>query len=238
MSRRCCNIPCAMRTGQQTNSMSWKWRLFEALGVTGCTAIAGWYYVSDAAPCKVPEHSALHYVSQTQRVWYEDCYSIRVPLADLPKRSPVRQTDDFIRAFFRTWPMAAERRLTAGLGYKSMPDDAILESDFDTNDQGGEFRVLIRNTGDVLFDAFDSFAFSWLGLLWHPDSQELELLFGSALTGAGYRGIPLQNYLMYQLAMPFHRFYSQLLLSQAAKVLLLDARRQRFVLLQGFWLFQ
>lgn len=116
--------------------------------------------------------------------------------------------------------MAAERRLISATGGRTTSDAALEALEFQQEDRIAEFRVIVRGSADVLLDSYDSFAYSWLGVDVNAQTRCLDFRFGSALTGAGYRGIPLQDYLLYQLAMPFHAYYSRLLLAEAVQGLL------------------
>lgn len=121
--------------------------------------------------------------------------------------------------------MQSERQMISRVTGKATTDEVIDNLDYVENDVISEFRVILRGSADVLFDSYDSFAFTWLGVGLNVQDRCFEFKFGSALTGAGYRGVPLQEYIMYQLAMPFHRFYSKLLLKQAVSLLVTENRK-------------
>lgn len=121
--------------------------------------------------------------------------------------------------------MQRERQLIARMTGKETNDEVIDNLDYVENDVVSEFRVICRGSADVLFDSYNSFAFTWLGVGLNVQDRCLEFKLGSALTGAGYRGVPLQEYIMYQMAMPFHRFYSRLLLKQAVALMLTEHRK-------------
>lgn len=67
-------------------------------GIAGLGGIC--WSIRDVQACDVPEDSLLNYVSQTQMVWYCDCYSI--PVSNCEKRvSDAGAVDAACKAFFR-----------------------------------------------------------------------------------------------------------------------------------------
>lgn len=120
--------------------------------------------------------------------------------------------------------MKAELWLMACAGYDAAKDDEILRTQFAEDDSVSMFRVALRGPGEILFDSYDTFAFTWMSVSRDSEGCISDIKFGSALTGAGYRGVPLQTYLMYQVLMPFHRVYSRILLAQAARQVSFDLR--------------
>jgi hypothetical protein len=120
--------------------------------------------------------------------------------------------------------MKLERWLVGSMGFRHLTDQNILDSEFTEEDRIGEFRIILRSRGEIIFDAFDSFAFTWLAIRSDSRKQQVTAVLGSALSGAGYRGIPLQSYILHQLIMPFHAIYSRLLLKHAVAQMLQDAK--------------
>lgn len=69
--------------------------------VAGASVAAVFATTQDVEGCKVPERSLLDYASQTQEVWYQDCFRTRVSIEALGSVGRVRTTDAFMQAFFR-----------------------------------------------------------------------------------------------------------------------------------------
>eukprot|EP00892_Ulva_mutabilis_P011547 jgi/Ulvmu1/8765/UM048_0020.1 len=190
-----------------------------AAGVASTGGIC--WAVKDVTACDVPDDSLLNYVSQTQKVWYTDCYT--TPICRQSRIvSHAGAVDALCKAFFRSWPMKAELWLLSLSGSDSPTDDEIVRTQFAEEDSVSVFRVALRGPGEILFDSYQTFAFTWMSVYKDSDGYISEVKFGSALTGAGYRGVPLQTYMIYQALMPFHYLYSRVLLSQAAKQLTVD----------------
>lgn len=122
----------------------------------------------------------------------------------------------------RSWPMQAELWLIACAGHAQPTDTQILQTQFAEEDSVSLFRVALRGPGEILFDSYNTFAFTWMSVSRDSEGSISEIKFGSALTGAGYRGVPLQTYMMYQLLMPFHYVYSRVLIAQTARQLAID----------------
>jgi hypothetical protein len=75
-----------------------------ATAVVGAGAAAvGWAYAAtrDVQECSVPVDSLLHYVGQTQRFWYTDCYRTTIPVEAVGNVSRTGTTDAYLRAFMR-----------------------------------------------------------------------------------------------------------------------------------------
>lgn len=118
--------------------------------------------------------------------------------------------------------MKAELWLMSCAGIASPTEEEILHTQFAEEDSISMFRVALRGHGEILFDSYQTFAFTWMGVSRDSEGCVSGIKFGSALTGAGYRGVPLQTYLMYQMLMPFHYIYSRILLAQAARQMIDD----------------
>jgi hypothetical protein len=119
----------------------------------------------------------------------------------------------------RTSAIAVERRL---LGSPDETDEKIQSMEFAQNDQVLIFTVLLRAPDEVILQSrqeFDTIAYFRARQV----GDELELLFGSALPGAGFQGVPLHMYILTSAFIPFHRLYARLLLSHAAKKMVQDA---------------
>ena len=122
--------------------------------------------------------------------------------------------------------MRMQRSVFTAITGQTLSDEAIQQLDYEDQDQICGYRVIARGHSDVLFDAYDSYAFTWLGLSINVESSCLEFNYGTALKGAGYRGIPLQDFLLSQLAMPFHAIYARLLLKASIGLMLEDLKKR------------
>ena len=146
------------------------------------------------------------------------------PNSELPGRSP---------------PLQLEQALSGALGTRRTPAANVDALELLPGESISEFRVAARGTGEVLFDAYSTFAYTWLATRPAPRAggahdldadaaarggaeERVELLLGSGLTGAGYKGVPLQRYLLTQVALPFHWLYSRVILRAAAGQLQAD----------------
>lgn len=118
--------------------------------------------------------------------------------------------------------MRTELWLLGCAGYTPLTDKEILHTQFAEEDSVSLFRVALRGQTEVLFDSYNTFAFTWISISRDSEGHVSEMKFGSALTGAGYRGVPLQTYMMYSLLMPFHYLYSRVLIAQTARQLASD----------------
>lgn len=68
------------------------------VSVAGIAGIC--WSVRDVKACDIPEDSLLNYVSQTQKVWYSDCYS--APVRKQERRvGNAGAVDALCKAFFR-----------------------------------------------------------------------------------------------------------------------------------------
>lgn len=67
-------------------------------GIAGFAGIC--WSIRDVQACDVPEDSLLNYVSQTQMVWYCDCYSTTVRNSE-KRVSDAGAVDAACKAFFR-----------------------------------------------------------------------------------------------------------------------------------------
>ena len=70
-------------------------------GVAGVSGV--FWSIKDVTACEVPEDSLLNYVSQTQKVWYTDCYTIDV-ISNSRGLGDSRAVDALCKAFFRYLP--------------------------------------------------------------------------------------------------------------------------------------
>lgn len=84
-------------------------RTILAAGVAGTGGIC--WAVKDVSACEVPEDSLLNYVSQTQKVWYTDCYATHVS-GRSRRVSDASAVDALCKAFFR-YPRAVQTRSSA-----------------------------------------------------------------------------------------------------------------------------
>ena len=75
-------------------------------GVAAASVAYAYWYGRAVLRSDVPEWSALRQLADQQQSWYADCYSLSVPRpADRPRSySGVRETDNFVKAFFRCAP--------------------------------------------------------------------------------------------------------------------------------------
>lgn len=125
--------------------------------------------------------------------------------------------------------MQAERAALRVLGLPATDDADVAHLELLKDDCIGPFRILVRGRSEVLLESFGGSAYTWLDARDADGAGDaegaVELRFGSALPGAGYRGVPLQHWLAIQALMPFHRWYSRLLLRSAADAMQRDAHR-------------
>lgn len=121
--------------------------------------------------------------------------------------------------------MELERKLlgSASSNVQPLSDEKIKSMEFVDGDSVAVFTVVMRVPDEVLMETsgFESLSFFSTRVL--PEEQEVELLFGTALQGGGFHGMPLHSYLLCQVFMPFHILYSRVLLSQAKATMIKDA---------------
>ena len=156
-----------------------------------------------------------------------------------PRSAAAANKNEFA-ATCRSPPLQLEQALSGALGTRRTPAADIDALELLPGESISEFRVAARGTGEVLFDAYSTFAYTWLAtrpaqrtIDAHGSDadaaarggaeERVELLLGSGLTGAGYKGVPLQRYLLTQVALPFHWLYSRVILRAAAGQLQADS---------------
>lgn len=122
--------------------------------------------------------------------------------------------------------MQLERKIlgSASSKAKTLSDEKIKAMEFVESDSVAVFTVVMRVPNEVLMEASPDFeSISYFSTRVVPEDKEVELLFGTALKGGGFHGLPLQSYLLVKLFMPFHLLYSWVLLSQAKATMIKDA---------------
>lgn len=126
--------------------------------------------------------------------------------------------------------MQLERKLL-GYVHPKLPapsDEKIQAMEFVDHDSVAVFTVIMRIPDEVLMEAVPPFGtLSYFSSRVVAEDNEVELLFGSALQGGGFHGIPFHEYAVIQLFMPFHLLYSRVLLSQAKATMIKDANPPR-----------
>lgn len=122
--------------------------------------------------------------------------------------------------------MQLERKMLGSASSKVQPlsDEKIKMMEFVDGDSVAVFTVVMRIPDEVLMEASPPFeTLSYFSTRVLPEEQEVELLFGSALQGGGFHGLPFHTYLMCRIFTPFHILYSRVLLSQAKAMMIRDA---------------
>jgi hypothetical protein len=79
---------------------------YSAIGAVSLSVTGAWLYGINVSTCKVPEASALYQMKERQASWFADCYVLRIPRKPNTQRSfsGIRETDAFVKAFFRHVP--------------------------------------------------------------------------------------------------------------------------------------
>lgn len=124
--------------------------------------------------------------------------------------------------------MQLERKILGSASPTAKPtsDDRIKAMEFVEGDSVAIFTVIMRVPDELLMRApppFESLSyFSARGVT----EDEAELLFGTALLGGGFHGVPFHHFAITTLLLPFHLLYSRVLLSQAKAAMIKDANAE------------
>jgi hypothetical protein len=121
--------------------------------------------------------------------------------------------------------MQLERKILGFISSKTKPttDEQIEKMEFVQSDTVAVFTVIMRAPDEVLMQASGFESLSYFSARTVGDG-EVELLFGTALQGTGYHGLPFRRYAVVKLLTPFHILYSRVLLSQAKAMMIKDAK--------------
>ena len=158
--------------------------------------------------CELPDDALLR--TYTNAGAYTDCYTTTV--------SDNVSLSDFIRAFYTTMPFRMERKILAwALSKPSTDEQADLLAEART-DEFAAWSVEGREANQLLMSDFKGRTRSWLRVdpEGHDHDSPTRLFFGSAVVpiSDGETGEARMGATFHAL-MPFHRLYSQILLSSA-----------------------
>ena len=158
--------------------------------------------------CDLPEHSLLSAYRDVGA--YTDCYATNV--------APGISLVDFIRAFYTSVPFKVERTiLNWAVSKPSTDEEAGLLAEAKV-DRFAAWNVEARQNDQILLADFRGQTRSWLMCERRVSSgvESTRLYFGSAIVPHGPGGSGESRIgRIYSLLMPFHKLYSQVLLSSA-----------------------
>lgn len=123
--------------------------------------------------------------------------------------------------------MQLERKILGSASSTVQPvsDEKIQTLEFVESDCVAVFTVIMRVPDEVLLEALPPFeSLSFFSARFVPADNEVELLFGSALQGGGFHGLPFHQFAITRLLTPLHILYSRVLLSQAKATMIADAQ--------------
>ena len=134
---------------------------------------------------------------------YTDCYA-----TDVPRTVSHAQ---YVEAFYTTWVFKLERFILKWVVRKPSTDEQARQLAAGSLDRFAAWSVEQRANNQLLMCDFLGRTRSWLMVT--PLGADTRLYFGSAVVKRGPAGIGRS----YRLLMGFHRLYSRVLLSAAAR---------------------
>lgn len=152
-------------------------------------------------PTALPDHALLQVHARNGA--YTDCYVTDVSRAVSHAR--------YVEAFYTTWVFKLERWILTWAVRKPSTDEQARQLAAGTLDSFAAWSVEQRADNQILLCDFLGSTRSWLMVT--PLGTDTRLYFGSAVVKRGPAGIGRS----YRLLLAFHKLYSRVLLSAAAR---------------------